>query len=524
MRMLPLAGRLMMLCFVCSVARAGPGDYFAVHVVDDATGRGVPLVQFQTTSRASFWTDSNGYIAFNEPGLMNEDVWFTVASAGYEMPHESYGFRGLTLKPVAGKEATVKVHRINIAERLYRETGQGIYRDTLLLGKTPPIEQGALNRQVTGQDSAYAVPYQGGLFWLWGDTSKIGHPLGNFRITAARVKLPEAGGLDPSVGVNFHYFPDPANGFTKQMCNIFTEPGPVWLDGLLVVKRDGRDQLMGRYVRTGKGMVTLDQGLVTYNDQKEVFELFKSFPLSERRMGLNHQIRVVSGGVEYFYGLSPFPWLRVPATSEGVTDPEAYESFTCLTDNDKQTVDRDASGKPVWKWRKQTQPLSREVFGELIKSGKIVREDCPFALTDVDSGKPIELHFSTVYWNDYRKRWVMIAGQNGGDTVLGEIWYAEANAPEGPWRAAKKIITHKKENDDMTFYNPVQHPYFAQQGGRIIFFEGTYTDTFTGHVRPTPFYDYNQIMYRLDLADPRLKLPEPPPGLSDAKPSPNGAS
>ena len=55
---------------------------------------------------------------------------------------------------------------------------------------------------------------------------------------------------------------------------------------------------------------------------------------------------------------------------------------------------------------------------------------------------------------------------------------------------------------------PTQHPFFDQDGGRVIYFEGTYTNTFSGNPMPTPRYEYNQIMYRLDLSDPRLKMPE----------------
>jgi hypothetical protein len=59
-------------------------------------------------------------------------------------------------------------------------------------------------------------------------------------------------------------------------------------------------------------------------------------------------------------------------------------------------------------------------------------------------------------------------------------------------------------------YNPKQHPYFDQDGGRTIYFEGTYTQAFSGSEETaTPRYDYNQIMYRLDLGDPRLALPAP---------------
>ena len=46
---------------------------------------------------------------------------------------------------------------------------------------------------------------------------------------------------------------------------------------------------------------------------------------------------------------------------------------------------------------------------------------------------------------------------------------------------------------------------FNKESGRIIYFEGTYTNTFTDHV-PTPRYNYNQVMYKLDLANPELGL------------------
>ena len=71
----------------------------------------------------------------------------------------------------------------------------------------------------------------------------------------------------------------------------------------------------------------------------------------------------------------------------------------------------------------------------------------------------------------------------------------------GPWVYALKVVTH----DRYSFYNPKQHPMFDKEGGRFIFFEGTYTHTFSGNADATPRYDYNQIMYRLDLDDPRWR-------------------
>jgi hypothetical protein len=61
-------------------------------------------------------------------------------------------------------------------------------------------------------------------------------------------------------------------------------------------------------------------------------------------------------------------------------------------------------------------------------------------------------------------------------------------------------VTHGEFN----FYNPTQDPFFDQEGGRLIYFEGTYSDSFSGARAQAPRYDYNQIMYRLSLDDTRL--------------------
>ncbi len=98
---------------------------------------------------------------------------------------------------------------------------------------------------------------------------------------------------------------------------------------------------------------------------------------------------------------------------------------------------------------------------------------------DVDSGKPVRLHRGSVNWNAYRQKWIMIAGEQGGTSLLGEIWYAEAPAPDRALAPRKKIVTH----DQYSFYNPVQHAFFDQDGGRVIYFEGTYTTSFSGNPR-----------------------------------------
>ena len=97
---------LTFLVFGVAAAPAAPSDYFAIRVVDEQTGRGVPLVELKTTNDVRHVTDSNGLIAFHEPGLMDTEVFFHVASHGYEYPKDGFGYRGVRLKPTAGGEAT----------------------------------------------------------------------------------------------------------------------------------------------------------------------------------------------------------------------------------------------------------------------------------------------------------------------------------------------------------------------------------------------------------------------------------
>ena len=114
-----------------------------------------------TTSRIARRTDVNGNAAFYEPGLMNRDVWFSfertdytdnagwiawsdpdrigqrvsfeVVAPGYRSPDAIVAF-----ETTPGGTATLQLERLNLAERLYRVTGQGRYTDSVLLGAAAP--------------------------------------------------------------------------------------------------------------------------------------------------------------------------------------------------------------------------------------------------------------------------------------------------------------------------------------------------------------------------------------------------
>ncbi len=483
--------------------------YFGIEVVDDQTLRGVPLVELETTSGARYYTDSNGLVAFYEPGLMDQSVWFAISAPGYEFPADGFGLRGARLQTQPGVITRLKIKRLNLAERLYRITGQGIYRDTVLLGRKPPIAHPLLNAFVTGQDSVLNAIYRGKLYWFFGDTSRLSYGLGNFATSGATTELPQ--NIDPAVGFNLKYFAGP-DGFSRPMAPMAGE-GVVWLSGLMVLPDASGQERMVAWFQRRRGLgALLENGFVAYNDQKDVFEKLKTLPLDPPVFPQGHPFRS-SQDRSYLYFTAPYPALRVKADWSSCLDLSAYEGFTCLkpgarySAKDPVQLDRDDRGQLRWAWKPNTPPLPPRAQEELIRSGAMKPEETPFRLQDPDTGQTVLLNTSSCFWNEYRKRYVLIGSQVRGATVLGEIWYSEADKPEGPWHRAVKIITHaNKKGDAHDFYNPAQHPFFDQDGGRLIYLEGTYVNTFSGNPHPTPYYEYNQIMYRLDLSDPRLKL------------------
>jgi hypothetical protein len=480
-------------------------------VVDRQTGRGVPLVELRTVSNVRYFTDSNGIVAFYEPGLMDQDVFFFVESHGYEFPKDGFGFRGIRLKTTPGASAAVKIDRLNIAERLYRVTGQGIYCDSVLTGHPVPLKNPVLAGQVAGQDSVLTCFYQGRLFWMWGDTGRPSYPLGNFAMSGAVSELPENGGLDPAVGIDLEYFVD-QTGFSKPMSPL-KEPGLVWLDGLLTVKdKQGRQRMVAKFARL-KGLdELLERGLVVFNDATQLFEpLVRSDVEFLPYSASGHAFSVDVDGQKYYYFATPFPLavrMRVKAQWDDIIDANRYEVMTLLEGNKppvklgaKYLTPRSTWGS--WVHFAELTGGDNSAKSSVIEALKKERQDVH--LYDIESGKKVSPHGGTVYFNAYRQRWIAIFVQQFGESsFLGEVWYAEADTPVGPWAYARKVVTHNK----YSFYNPKHHPYFDQAGGRMIFFEGTYSYTFSGSAEnATPRYDYNQVMYRLNLDDPRMLLP-----------------
>ena len=303
--------------------------------------------------------------------------------------------------------------------------------------------------------------------------------------------------------------------------------GPTWIDGVVTVPTGDGEQLFAAYVKVRGFLTVYQRGLVRWDDQQQRFLKVCEFPFDAPLHPGGHAFVHTDGDARYVYFANPYPLLRVRADAAAIADLAQYEAFTCLTAGSRLTVPGkegvhveraevqrtgaadpkvDKAGPPSWGWKKDAPAVTPDVQQKLIAAGKLRADEALLPLRDADTGRAVQAHGGSVAWNDYRKRYVMIANQaGGGSSYLGEVWYAEADTLLGPWVYARKVVTH----DKYSFYNPAQHPEFAKDGGREIFFEGTYSTFFSGNSDQTPRYDYNQIMYKLALDDPRLALPVP---------------
>ncbi|MCP4640410.1 MAG: hypothetical protein GY851_08260, partial [bacterium] len=204
-----------------------------------------------------------------------------------------------------------------------------------------------------------------------------------------------------------------------------------------------------------------------------------------------HAVAVDVEGQRYYYFATQFPLtvrMRVRARWDDVMDPNRYEALTAL-----QPGTLESRGPERWIAFGELMGSDTSAKAAVIKA--LAKEKENTYLYDIKSGKRLSPHGGSVYFNTYRQRWVMVVVESSGDrSHLGEVWYAEGDTPTGPWTYARQVVTH----DKCSFYNPAQHPYFAQDEGRTIYFEGTYCTSFSRDISgATPRYDYNQIMYRL---------------------------
>lgn len=478
---------------------------FIIRVVDAETGRPVPLVEISTVHNVTHITDNHGITVWPEPELAGEDVFFQLKSHGYEFTKDGFGYAGKRLTPVAGETVELKIKRTQIAQRLYRITGAGRLAESIQAGLVAADHPDAVTRsKVTGQDSVQMTRYKNELHWMWGDTNRLAYPLGNFHMPSARTSLPGADSWSPENTIPIRYFENPKTGFATESCRMPGD-GPTWLSALATVwDQNGNERLVGWYSKIKPPMTVYKRGIAVWNDTKKEFEMVKSFePDAVSAPEGAHDLVFEEDGKKWLYFCDPFPFMRVSASFEDYCNPDTYEFYSCLKPGstaEKPEFNRDSTGRLQFEWCRNVPHWNQELQDKFLKKGLVKIEECPIQLQSADGQKLVTAR-GTVAWNAFRKKWVMVFGQLfGKSSMLGEIWYAEADQKTGPWKNAVKIITHNK----YSFYNVAHHPELDSADGRHIYVEGTYTATFSGNENPTPRYDYNQILYRLDLDDPRL--------------------
>jgi len=427
-----------------------------ITVVDRESGWPVPLVELRTNHQVRFVTDNAGVIAFDLPELMGRESWFDVRSDGYEVPADGFGMRGVRLTPQPGASLKVEVTRTCIAKRLGRLTGAGLFAESQKLG----LSRDARETGVLGSDSVLTAAHQGKLFWAWGDTTLAHYPLGVFHTSSATTALKPLASFEPPLRLDYEYFRD-EEGRPRGVAHL-PGPGPTWLTGYVSLPDEsGSDRLVATYSKITPPLDAYERGLCVWNDEAANFERLKTLwskSDGSRRptpAPMGHPAFVEQDGKRWVLFGDPLPTLRCRATFEAWQDPATWE---------------------------QLEPQKQ--------------------LASVANGAAVRLHTGSIAWSGYRKRWVAVFMEAGGKpSAFGELWYAEADAPTGPWGAAVKILSHA----NYTFYNPRIHAELVPEDSRVLLFEGTYTQTFADRPQPTPRYDYNQILYRVDLDDPRLE-------------------
>ena len=428
-----------------------------IEIVEKGSGWPVSLVELRTTHNARFVSDNAGVIAFDLPELMGRETWFGVSGHGYEVRQDGFGYRGVRLTPEPGKTIRVEVNRTIVARRLGRLTGGGLFGESQHLGD----ERDWVESGVLGCDSVQNAVHRGKLFWAWGDTTLPHYPLGIFHMTSATTPMQPLRSFEPPLRLRFDYFTND-EGKPRGVA-MMPGSGPTWVSGYVSLPdRNGRERLVGTYIKVKPPLEAYESGLCVWNDETENFEQHKVL------------------------------WSKSEDAPKQPPAPEGHPSFWT-----------DARGK---KWVLFGDPLPRLKCPATFEawcdssSWEILEPQASFLAAS--EGRNVKPHRGSIAWNPYRERWVTIFTEYFGESShFGELWYAEADSPTGPCGNAVKVLSH----DHYTFYNPRIHPEFTEPDSPILLFEGTYTRTFSEAMEATPRYDYNQVLYRLDLDDPALK-------------------
>jgi hypothetical protein len=432
-----------------------------VEAGDACTVWPVPGVELRTVHGVRFVSDNAGLIAFDLPELMGRETWLSLHGHGYSVSDQALtktmGYCGVCLVPAPGKTIRVAVERKILARRLGRMTGAGLFAEAHKLG----LHLDWAESGVLGADSVVTADFGGRMMWFWGDTRLAHHPLGIFNVSAAYTEHFQPPPMPP-LRPSFTYISKRKSAHSEMRPRgVAAVPGdgPTWIWGAVTLPdAQGLPHLVAAAVKIRDKLHEYRWDLVEWNVQEEVFQPIETVwsedaahpkpptvPEGHAVPWTDHE------GRDCILFCRPFPILRTPATYEGWRDSTTWQPLAAATS--------------------ATTP----------------------------AGQTIPVHRGHIAWHPWRRKWLAIFTQRGGkSSSLGEIWLAEASDPIGPYIDAHKVLSH----DTYTFYNPVLHPQFFRADSPLVYFEGSYTSEFSGNKMPTPRWDYNQVMYQVDLSSP----------------------
>jgi len=483
-----------LLCAIYGVYGFHQNQYFRIECLDSVTRRGIPLVLARTVNYVEQYSDSAGNIAFYEPGLMNRAVWFSILADGYNFtasmqpassrpraatpPYDS----GVILTTVPGSTATILLKRTQIAERVYRLTGGGLYRDSVLSGALSSIPATASPRALEdplsgslGQDSLQLVRYRGRILWFWGDTGCAQSPreanclnTGMYSV-AAHSCVPDDGECNAADPPALEYFGNTSGGFPRPqpIAPIAPLEENTWVSAFFVLSSNQPNEtLYGHYYKNpGDGAGQGTEGVARWDDSTSQLVKVAEWP-TNLASGLEgaHTVHRLSPADElagYAYFVNGAVRVRVKTSPGHAMDPHSYE---------------------------QLHPV------------------------------PSNYSCATVNWNAYAQKYLCIGEvpdkRFGGPLPLTLAW---GDSLAGPFVNGSVISTHEKSGSSC--YNPLQMPHMDLENGRVIFVTCTFTAMWTntnhnpdlwssclfglnsrqGCAPVVPRYEYNNIVSRIDV-------------------------
>jgi hypothetical protein len=265
----------------------------------------------------------------------------------------------------------------------------------------------------------------------------------------------------------------------------------VWIEGLFTVRDEqGRERLLATYTRQPGLDPPSERGVAVFDDVTKQFRVLAQMPLIGGHIP-SHPFRVTAQGKDYWYLI---PHERVPNEWKAITNPMSYESYTCLEsgarfDKAKPRLERRGTGELVYGWKPNTDWIGADEERELIARGLMKKRKLSF---------PFSMRIPAL--RPARRRAPLLGTLTGRN---GSCW----------GRRRVRFTTQRRTIQlgrgglprRLSVTRFVQHPFFDQEGGRVIYLEGTYTSSFSDAKQDTPRYNYNQIMYRVRLDDPRLE-------------------